>query len=78
MSCLQVFWVTQAQACTIPDCVIEGDQNNNDEDEDEDEDDGRKTGDNVKKVGEKVVGGIIDESKEEDDNDDDGPQKRRS
>jgi hypothetical protein len=48
---------------------IEEDQNNNGKDY------GGKTGDNVKKVGVKVVGGIIDESKEEDDDDNKGPQK---
>jgi hypothetical protein len=40
---------------------IEGEQNDNDKD------DGGKTGDDIKKVGGKVVGGITGESKEDDD-----------
>ena len=51
---------------------IEGEQNDNDED------DGGKTGDDVKKVGGRVVGEIIHESKEEDDDDNKGHQKRCS
>ena len=37
--------------------------------------DGGKTGDDVEKVGGKVVGEIINESKEDDDDDDEGHQK---
>jgi len=44
---------------------IEGEKNDNDED------DGEKIGDDVKKIGAKVVGLIINESKEDDDDDDD-------
>ena len=51
---------------------IEGEQKNNDED------DGGKTGDNVQKVGRKVVEGIIHESKEDDDDDNKGHQKQHS
>jgi hypothetical protein len=39
---------------------------------------GGKTRDNIKKVGGKVVGGIINESKEEDNDDNKGPQKHCS
>ena len=48
---------------------IEEDQNNNGKDY------GGKTGNNIKKVGRKEVGGIISKSKEEDDDDNEGPPK---
>jgi len=48
---------------------IEGDQNDNSKNY------GGKTEDRVKKVGGKVVGGIINKSKEEEEDDNEGPQK---
>jgi len=51
------------------DSKVEGHQKDNGKDY------GRRTGDDIKKAGRKVVGGIINKSKEEDNDNDKGPQK---